>query len=127
MRYIVGKINRTMFSRISHEITTEDVIITEERIEHCNKHQNAYNQYGIHIGAVLCDPDFIFLDSHPNTAVLVREIQTDGINLQIVLRLHVLTDVPGYANSIISLWNISEKRKENYRKNKIVIYKRGDL
>ena len=76
---------------------------------------------------VLRDPDFIFLDSHPNTAVLVREIQADGINLQIVLRLHVLTDTPGYANSIISLWNISEKRKENYRKNKIVIYKRGDL
>ena len=127
MRYLVGQINRTMFRRISREITTEDVIITEERIEHCNKHQNAYIRYGIHMDTVLRDPEFIFLDSHPNTAVLVREIQADGINLQIVLRLHVLTDTPGYANSIISLWNISEKRKENYRKNKIVIYKRGDL
>lgn len=127
MRHFVGKINREMFKTISCDITTEEVIITEERIEHSNKHQNAYEKYGGYIGSVLSDPDFIFLDSHPNTAILIREIQVDGINLQIVLRLHVPSDVPGYQNSIISFWSIGQKRKENYRKNKKIIYRRGDL
>ena len=119
-----------MFGKIFSDITTittEEVIITDERIEHCNKHQNAYEKYGRYISIVLSDPDFIFLDSHPKTAVLIRRIQMDDTNLQIVLRLHVLTDAPGYQNSIISFWNIGQKRKENYRKNKIIIYKRGDL
>ena len=116
-----------MFSKISCEITTEEVIITDERIEHSNKHQNAYDKYGGYIGSVLSDPDFIFPDNHPNTAILIRGIQVDGINLQIVLRLHVPSDEPGYKNSVISFWSIGQKRKENYRKNKKIIYKRGDL
>ncbi len=127
MRHFVGKINRAMFLKISREITTEEVIITEERIEHSNKHQNAYDKYGGYIGSVLSDPDFIFLDSHPNTAILIREIHVDDTNLQIVLRLHVPSDESGYQNSVISFWNIGQKRKENYRKNKKIIYKREDL
>ena len=118
MRHFVGKINRAMFLKISREITTEEVIITDERIEHSNKHQNAYDKYGGNIGSVLSDPDFIFVDAHPNTAILIREIQANGISLQIVLRLHVPSDEPGYQNSVISFWNIGQKRKENYRKNK---------
>ena len=127
MQHFVGKINRAMFGRISDDITTEEVIITDERIEHSNKHQNAYDLYGGHIGSVLSDPDFIFLDAHPNTAILIREIHVNDTNLQIVLRLHMPSDEPGYQNSVISFWNIGQKRKENYRKNKKIIYKRGDL
>ena len=127
MHHFVGKINRAMFLKISREITTEEVIITNERIEHSNKHQNAYDKYGCFISNVLSDPDFIFEDIHPNTAILIREIQVDGMNLQIVLRLHVPSDEPGYKNSVISFWNIGQKRKDNYRKNKKIIYRRGDL
>ena len=116
-----------MFLKISREITTEEVIITDERIEHSNKHQNAYDKYGRYISSILSDPDFIFSDVHPNTAILIREIQVDGMNLQIVLRLHVPSDEPGYKNSVISFWNIGQKRKDNYRKNKKIIYRRGDL
>ena len=120
----VGRIVRDMYEKISRSITTDEVIITEERIEHSNVHANAYEKYGKYIPEVLADPDFIFRDKKPNTAVLVKEIVQEGNNLQLILRLHIPEDNPEYKNSVISFWDISDKRRENYKRNKDVIYKK---
>ena len=120
----VGKIAREMYKDIAPFITTDEVIITAERIEHSNLHHSAYDRYGKYIALVLSDPDFIFRDKKPHTAVLVRRIFCEGKNLQLVLRLHVPQDNPQYKNSIISFWDISEKRRENYERNKDIIYKK---
>ena len=55
-----GRIVRSMFKEISETITTDEVIITEERIEHSNLHANAYDKYGKYMQEVLEDPDLIF-------------------------------------------------------------------
>jgi len=119
-----GKIVRIMYAKISTSITTDEVIITTERIEHSNLHGNAYEKYGKYIPDVLADPDFIFRDKKPNTAVLIKQIVQEKNNLQLVLRLHVPQDDPQYKNSVISFWDISDKRRENYERNKDVIYKK---
>lgn len=113
-----------MYGQISSDITTDEVIITQERIEHSNLHQNAFDKYGVYIAEMLSDPDFIFRDKHPNTAVLIKRIVCEGNNLQLVLRLHISRDDPQYKNSIISFWDISEKRRENYERNKDIVYRR---
>jgi len=119
-----GRIVRSMFKEISETITTDEVIITEERIEHSNLHANAYDKYGKYMPEVLKDPDLIFRDKKPNTAVLVKQIVREGNNLQLVLRLHIPEDDPEYKNSVISFWDISDKRRENYERNKDVVYKK---
>lgn len=119
-----GRIVRSMFKEISETITTDEVIITEERIEHSNLHANAYDKYGKYMPEVLEDPDLIFRDKKPNTAVLVKQIVREGNNLQLVLRLHIPEDDPEYKNSVISFWDISDKRRENYERNKDVVYKK---
>ena len=119
-----GRIVRSMFKEISETITTDEVIITEERIEHSNLHANAYDKYGKYMPEVLEDPDLIFRDKKPNTAVMVKQIVREGNNLQLVLRLHIPEDDPEYKNSVISFWDISDKRRENYERNKDVVYKK---
>lgn len=115
-----------MYERITASITTDEVIITPERVEHSNLHQNAYDRYGSYIPDVLSDPDFIFRDKNPNTAVLVKRITERNNNLQLVLRLHIREDNPEYKNSVLSFWDISEKRRKNYERNKEIIYKRPE-
>ena len=120
----VGSINRNRFKAIAADVTTDEVIITDERIAHSNRHLDAYEKYGKHIHSVLSDPDFAFKDKNPNTAVLIKRIEQDGKNLELVLRLHVSTDDPEYKNSILSFWDISETRRKNYERNKEIIYKK---
>lgn len=121
---VVGRINRDFFKAITTDATTDEVIITDERIEHSNLHDNAYTKYGAFVSTVLSEPDFAFRDKKPNTAVLVKQIQQDGKNLQLVLRIHVSTDEPSFKNSIISFWDISETRRKNYERNKEIIYRK---
>ena len=72
----VGKINRELYKVITSDITTEDVVISDERIAHSNQHGNAFEKYGKYAADVLSDPDFIIADKRPNTAVLYRKIET---------------------------------------------------
>lgn len=123
----VGKINREIYRAITDDITTEDVVISDERIAHSNQHGNAFEKYGKYAAGVLADPDFIIADKRPNTAVLYRKIETGEKTIQLILRLHVSTDNPAYKNSIISFWDIGEKRRKAYEKNGKTIYKRGPL
>ncbi len=44
--------------------------------------------------------------------------------MQVVLRIATSKDDPEYKNSIISCWNISEKRLQNYLRNKQILYKK---
>ena len=121
-----GKICREMFKDISSSILTDEVIITPERIEHSNLHDSAYDKYSRFIPDMLADPDLIFRDRNPNTAVLIKRITFDGKNLQLVLRLHVLHDNPAYKNSILSFWDIGEKRRKNYERNRDIIYRKPE-
>ena len=121
---VAGTLVKSMYEKISKRITTDEVIITEERIAHSNLHANAFDKYGKYMADVLADPDFIFRDKKPNTAVLIKQIVQEGNNLQLVLRLHLPEDNLEYKNSVISFWDISDKRRENYERNKDIVYKK---
>lgn len=123
---LVGKISRDMFRIISPTILTDEVIITSERIEHSNLHDSAYDKYREYIPELLANPDFIFRDKIPNTAVLIKRIKTDDKSLQLVLRLHVPQDNPTYKNSIISFWDIGERRRKNYERTRDIVYRRPE-
>lgn len=120
----VGNINRSFFKAIAEDVTTDEVIITDERITHSNRHLDAYKKYGKYIPSVLADPDFAFRGNKPNTAMLIKRIEQEGKTFELVLRLHVSSDNPEYKNSVLSFWDISEARRKNYERNKDIIYKK---
>lgn len=120
--HTVGRIDLAMYEKITSDITTDEVIITEERMEHSNLHDRAFDRYGVYIPDILRAPDLIFEDKNPNTAILIKQVEEDGKNAQLVLRLHVSSDHPEHKNSIISFWIISEGRRKNYERNKRIVY-----
>lgn len=122
--HTVGTIDRGMFKQISEDITTDEVIITDERIRHSNEHGNAYDKYGKYINDVVRDPEYIFEDKNPNTAILVKEIKTEGKSVELILRLHTSSDTPGYKNSVLSYWDVGQKTVNRYIKSKKMVYKK---
>lgn len=126
---LVCKISKEIYSCISNNVITDRVIITEERIEHSNMHDRAYDKYAHFIPNALADPDYIFEDvKHPNTAMVIKGItDSNGDHLQIILRMKIQSDLDEYENSIISCWNISQNRLENYKRNRKILYKKSGM
>lgn len=114
------------FKCITNDITTDEVIITEERIQHIKeRHNNDFFEIQPYIQDVLSMPDYILADSkRENTGLILKQItENNGLKVQVVLRVHTSKDRKGLKNSIISAWKISDSRWNNYLRNKKILYK----
>ena len=122
----VGKIDRDIYKCITADIVTDEVIITDNQIQHIlDRHPDAYETAMKEMRTAIESPDYIIADDkHNNTGLVIKKFKMKGDNLQLVLRICTHKDEPGYKNSVISCWGISEKRLENYLKNKRVLYKK---
>ena len=120
----IGKLERKLYSCVSKAITTDDVIITEERIQHIKQHHPGHFEViEPYLYLAINEPDYI-LENMSSTALILKEIVDNGLRLQIVLRLHTVTDPDGFQNSIISAWQIRDKEYRRLLRNKVVLYKR---
>ena len=123
---IIGKIDKEIYNCISEDIITDEVIITNNQIEHIKiRHNESYELAMSAIGETLLSPDFIFKDKHPNTGLVVKLLEVDNLHLQVVLRICTSNDAKGFKNSIISCWVISEGRLANYLRNKEILYRKS--
>ncbi|MDO4309010.1 MAG: PBECR2 nuclease fold domain-containing protein [Eubacteriales bacterium] len=121
----VGKIDKNIYKCITYDIVTDEVIITDNQIQHIkDRHPDSYLKSIEHLKNALEDPDFIIEDKHKSTGLVVKSLDTEEGHTQIVLRVCTSEDPKGYKNSIISSWEISEKRLQNYLRNKRVLYKK---
>ena len=121
----VGKINRDIYSCITKDIITDEVIITDNQIQHIlERHPEAYKEVIDYLSEIIWEPDFIMEDKHNNTGLIIKKIKTGKEYTQIVLRICTSGDNPNYKNSIISCWKISERRLQNYLRNKTILYKK---
>ena len=126
MVHYICKIDRDVYSCICGALATDEVIITDKQIEHSNEHNGAYEKYCESVKRVIGNPKYIFEDSMPQTGLVVGELDSDyGKSLMVVLRIKTSTDPENYKNSIISCWDISEKRLNRYIKNRKLLYKRA--
>lgn len=123
--HTIGKIDRNIYKCIAEDIVTDEVIITDEQIRHISdRHPEAYEQVMEYIGDAIRTPDYIIADKHPFTGLVVKKIYRNNEYLQVVLRVCTSEDKKGYKNSVISCWNISERRLQNYLRNKKILYKK---
>ncbi len=123
MHYI-GKINREIYSCITKDITTDEVVITDEQIEHIREHHpNDYEQYFIYAREIIERPDYILEANKPNTAFVLKHITDNGKNYQLILRLKTSEDPKDYKNSIITFFKVDPKRYNRYLKTKKILYK----
>ena len=134
MQYI-GKIDIENFSGISDkEILTDEVILTEKQREHIlQRHPEVLQKYEKYFTDIVEKPDYILNDnSKENTALILKTIIEEDKSQNIigrfylVLRLAVEDDDINNKNSIITCFQISERRMQYYRKNGKILWQRLD-
>lgn len=122
---IVGKIDVKKYQCVTLNIVTDEVVLTDERIEHIKeRHPNDYERYCSYIPEILADPDYIIEANKDNTAVVLKEIEENGEKFKLILKIKVNTDPDYYKNSIISFWKVGEKTWKKTLKNKEILYKK---
>lgn len=123
--HTVGKINRNIYKCITEEIVTDEVIITDERIQHIKeRHPNDYERYYGYLKAIVEDPQYIIETKKPDTAFILREFSEGTEQFKTVLRLVTAHDNPEYKNSIITFMRINDKEWNRLLRNKQILYKK---
>ncbi|MBO2526710.1 MAG: hypothetical protein CW335_00805 [Clostridiales bacterium] len=121
---IVGKIN-DIYDCIGTKRITDDVVITEERIEHIRtRHPNDYEKFCSFLTDIIENPDYIIEDKKPNTAGVLKEITENGEKFKLVLRIKVECDPTDYKDSVLSFWKIGDTTWKKTLKNKKTLQKR---
>lgn len=123
MHYI-GKIDREIYYCVTDNIQSEDVIITDKQIEHImERHPNDYERYYGYIKQIIENPDYILEANKPNTAFVLKHIEENGKNYELILRLKTSVDPIEYKNSVITFLKVEEKRYNRYLRTKKILYK----
>ncbi len=122
--YLVGKIDIEIYNCITKDITTDEVIITDERIQHIKEHHpNNYEQYYSYMRSIIENPEYIIEANKPNTALILKSFSNGNETFKTVLRLITSSDNSKFKNSIITFRKINEKEWNRLLKNKKILYK----
>lgn len=121
----IGRIDKNIYRCITEEIITDEVVITDERIQHIKeRHPNDYERFRSYMADIILEPDYIIKANKPNTATILKEITDNGQKFQLVLRIITPEDNPKFKNSVITFLNINERTWNKYLRNKEILYKR---
>ena len=105
-------------------LKTDEVIITNERIEHIkNRHPDDYDLFEKHGTDILKNPDIILKDEKNKGTVFMIKNMPDS-NLNVVLRL-VLQSDEKRKNSVMTFYRIREKNLKKLEKKNKVLYKKA--
>lgn len=123
--HVIGKIDREIYKCITNDLLTDEVIITDNQIQHIKiRHPNDYERFASYFPEIIAEPDYILEANKPNTAFILKQIAFDGLNFQLILRLQTSQDPKEYKNSIITFFKIDQKKWEKYLRNKKILYSR---
>lgn len=124
--HFVGKIDKKMYSCITQDITTDEVIITETQIAHIkSRHPNDFERFSKYFEDIISEPDYIIKGNRPNSALILKEIADENKEkFKTVLRLITSSDDKNFKNSIITFMKIDDKEWKRLLKNKSVLYSR---
>lgn len=121
---IVGRIDIEKYKVISDRIRTDEVVITEERIQHIKgRHPQDFEKYSAYMKDIVENPQYILEANKPDTAFVLKEYIEAGNRFQLILRLAVEGDKPEYKNSVITFLKVEEKRFKRYLRTKKILYK----
>ena len=121
----ICRIDRELYRVVEDDLVTDEVIITEQQILHIEDgHPGDYERLAAYVPQALQQPDYILRGNRPHTALVLKEISTPELTAEVVLRLKVSSDPEDYKNSIITLWNISQKRFRRLLRQSEILYKK---
>lgn len=116
----VCRLKKALYKKINPNLTTRKVIITFKQIQHINeKRNNVYDKYKKKLANIIKHPDYIIMDTkHKDTGLVIKQFDK---NVIVVLKLS--TESKKLKNSIITIWEIKNKRLQRYLNTHEIIYK----
>lgn len=120
----LGKLNTQSLEAEFGKLKTDEIIVTNERINHIkNRHPNdffLFEQYGYE---TVKNPDSIIKDCKSNgTVFMVKKLK--NTNLNVVVRLVLSNDADNLKNSIMTFYRLRDKNLKKLEKNNKVLYKK---
>jgi len=125
--HYIGKINLEIYKCVSEDIQTDEVIITDNRIEHIieRRGRELYDKFSGSFISILTDPDYIFSDKNPNTAIVSKRFTEHSKSINVILRLSVKGDNPDFKNSILTVIGENNNRFEQRLRNNVPLYSKN--
>ena len=118
----IGKIDINKYADLCEKkITTNEVVITFKQIEHINEERlGTFDRYKDELQEIIKNPDYIIEDTkHKETGLVIKKYNR---NIVVVLKLN--TSIDNKKNSIITIWEIKEKRLQRYLLTHKIVYKK---
>jgi hypothetical protein len=120
----LGTLNTQPLEKEFGKLKTDEIIITNERIEHIKlRHPEDYllfEQYGV---VAVENPDVIIKDcKNENTVFLVKKLE--DTNLNVVTKLILDTDEENYKNSVMTFYRIRNRNLKKLENKNKTLYKK---
>lgn len=123
----ICKLDRSIYSCISKDIVTDEVVLIDERILHIKDHHpNDYERFGKYIVEMIERPDYIIEANRDKSksGLILKEFTENNEQFRLVLRLATSTDKQGLRNSVITFQYVKKKEYDRLIRNKKVLYRR---
>lgn len=119
----LGKLNVTLLSDCFEQIQTDEVIITQERLEHIKRrHPEDFDYFSMYGKESIALPDIILKDEK-NTATVFMIKRLPETNLNVIVRVALDTDKDGLKNSVMTFYRLRNKNLEKMMKRYELLYK----
>ena len=122
MQYI-GKLDKEKLGKYKEKIITEDVIMTDERIEHMHiRHPGDYEKYIEYISNIVNKPDYILEDiDNKETLLFLKTIRENQKNVEVVVKLQTNKKEESKCNSILTFFHARKRTYNSAIKNNKII------
>lgn len=120
----LGKINTEILQKEFGKIRTDEIIVTNERIDHIKeRHPEDYDLFEEYGKECVSSPDLIVKDiKHQGTVFMVKKLPET--NLNVVVRVVLETDDGKLKNSVMTFYRIREKNLKKLIEKNGMLYKK---
>lgn len=119
---LLGKINLEPLVGTFGEIQTNEIIITDERMEHIlERHPEDYGLFSKYVVLTVTKPNIIIKDKkNVGTIFMIKKLSDTNIN--VVVRVALSTDKKGLKNSVMTFYRLRDKNMKKLMKKNEVLY-----
>lgn len=120
----LGTINTKIFEKEFGKIQTDEIIVTNERMEHIKiRHPEDYDLFEKYGKESVSDPDFVIRDcKNKGTVFMIKKLPET--NLNVVVRVVLETDDSKLKNSVMTFYRIRERNLKKLIEKNELLYKK---
>lgn len=120
----IGKIDKNKIGEYANKITTEDIVLTDERKGHIlEDHKSDYETIMKNIDRVVLNPNEVLEDAkNKDTLFFIDKLEKN--NLNVIVKLNTTNNEEHPQNSIMTAWIIRDRNLKKLEEKNKTIYKK---